>query len=230
MGIGDLLEALQRVVRSGGAPRRRPTPPSLVATGGSSAGRTSRARGDNRTGDRSVSTGATLTRGKDQTWAPSIDWRRELDDSFGDGPDADLGHYLEAGHRAVRRRRAGARRRRGRRGRRGRRHGVVARARLLAARQRGAHRLEAARALRRPRQPRRRARSGAGAWSSCAATAPTASTSWATRPRSPTAGSCSRRRRAGAGARARTRWRYTAGPGRLARDPGDVPRGASSTP
>ncbi len=36
------------------------------------------------------------------------DWREELDASFGDGPDVDLGHYLEAGHRAVRRRRAGA--------------------------------------------------------------------------------------------------------------------------
>ena len=35
-----------------------------------------------------------------------IDWREELDSSFGEGPDADLAHYLEAGHRAARRRRA----------------------------------------------------------------------------------------------------------------------------
>lgn len=35
-----------------------------------------------------------------------IDWREELEASFGDGPDTDLGRYLEAGHRAARRRRA----------------------------------------------------------------------------------------------------------------------------
>lgn len=37
-----------------------------------------------------------------------IDWRRELDSSFGTGHDVPVGHYVASGHRAVRRRRAGA--------------------------------------------------------------------------------------------------------------------------
>src|SRR5687767_10971570 len=37
-----------------------------------------------------------------------IDWRRELDGSFGAGPDLPVGHYVAAGRRAVRRRRATA--------------------------------------------------------------------------------------------------------------------------
>lgn len=37
-----------------------------------------------------------------------IDWQRELDSSFGSGPDVPAGHYVAAGHRAVRRRRATA--------------------------------------------------------------------------------------------------------------------------
>ena len=37
-----------------------------------------------------------------------IDWRRELDGSFGAGPDVPVGHYVEAGRRAVRRRRVTA--------------------------------------------------------------------------------------------------------------------------
>ncbi len=35
-----------------------------------------------------------------------IDWRRELDASFGGGDDVPVGHYVAAGHTAVRRRRA----------------------------------------------------------------------------------------------------------------------------
>lgn len=35
-----------------------------------------------------------------------IDWRRELDASFGSGEDVPVGHYVAAGHTAVRRRRA----------------------------------------------------------------------------------------------------------------------------
>lgn len=37
-----------------------------------------------------------------------IDWRRELDASFGSGEDVPAGHYVAAGHTAVRRRRARA--------------------------------------------------------------------------------------------------------------------------
>jgi hypothetical protein len=37
-----------------------------------------------------------------------IDWRRELDGSFGVGPDVPVGHYVEEGRRAVRRRRVTA--------------------------------------------------------------------------------------------------------------------------
>lgn len=37
-----------------------------------------------------------------------IDWRRELDASFGSGDDLPVGHYVAAGHTAVRRRRAAA--------------------------------------------------------------------------------------------------------------------------
>lgn len=37
-----------------------------------------------------------------------IDWRRELDGSFGAGPDVPVGHYVDAGRRAVRRRRVTA--------------------------------------------------------------------------------------------------------------------------
>jgi hypothetical protein len=38
--------------------------------------------------------------------ATQIDWRRELDASFGSGDDLPVGHYVAAGHTAVRRRRA----------------------------------------------------------------------------------------------------------------------------
>lgn len=37
-----------------------------------------------------------------------IDWRGELDGSFGAGPDVPVGHYVDAGRRAVRRRRVTA--------------------------------------------------------------------------------------------------------------------------
>lgn len=37
-----------------------------------------------------------------------IDWQRELDGSFGAGPDVPVGHYVDAGRRAVRRRRVAA--------------------------------------------------------------------------------------------------------------------------
>ncbi len=60
---------------------------------------------DNRSVARSVSPRGRLTRGKDHDMTTQIDWRHEIDASFGSGDDVPVGHYVAAGRRAVRRRR-----------------------------------------------------------------------------------------------------------------------------